>query len=230
MNWSRRKFKDAIVWVRLNETGQLFLDADGRAEMRYRPEDPRSYRPHPSNLGEIEGEDPRAIVRTTPVPAKPPSPEKKAAATPKVDATPGVTQIAVWTDGACTGNPGPMAIGIVILVDDQRTEHGEFLGHGTNNIAELVAIERGLELTEKAFPGIGQDKSTRITVYSDSSYSIGLLSQGWKAKANQEVVARIRSAVSRFGNLKFQKVPGHAGVPENERCDELARNAILSRH
>jgi ribonuclease HI len=229
MNWSRRKFKDALVWVRVTETGQLFLDSDGRAEMRYRPEDPRSYRPHPSNLGEADGEDSKIVVRSTPVPAKAATTPKKSSVPPPAVNELGVRHIAVWTDGACTGNPGPMAIGIVILVGDDRTELGEFLGHGTNNIAELVAIERGLELTEKAFPDVGKDKGTRITVYSDSSYSIGLLSQGWKAKANQELVARIRSRVARFQNLKFQKVAGHAGVPENERCDELARNAITNR-
>ena len=52
---------------------------------------------------------------------------------------------------------------------------------------------------------------------------------GWKAKANQELVARLRKLAARFPDLTFVKVAGHAGVPENERCDELARRAIETR-
>ena len=66
-------------------------------------------------------------------------------------------------------------------------------------------------------------------VYTDSSYAIGVLSLNWKAKANVELVAEIRDAVGRFDDLRFVKVPGHAGVPENERCDELARTAVTGR-
>ena len=62
---------------------------------------------------------------------------------------------------------------------------------------------------------------------ADSGYAIGLLEKGWKAKANQELVAHVRKRVAAVPNLEFVKVPGHAGVPENERCDELARTAIL---
>ena len=64
---------------------------------------------------------------------------------------------------------------------------------------------------------------------TDSSYCIGVLSKGWKAKANQELIAELRGEVSRFSDLRFVKVPGHAGVPDNERVDELAREAILAR-
>jgi ribonuclease HI len=129
--------------------------------------------------------------------------------------------IHVWTDGACTGNPGPMGIGVVLLADDKRKEISEFLGVGTNNIAELTAIHRGLEaIRAPARP---------VRVYTDSSYSIGVLSKGWKAKANQALIATIKQAMLRFPNLTFVKVSGHAGVVENERCDELARNAITDR-
>ena len=68
-----------------------------------------------------------------------------------------------------------------------------------------------------------------MLVHSDSSYAIGLLSQNWKAKANQDVVARLRDKCRAFPALRFVKVSGHAGVPENERCDELARQAITGR-
>jgi ribonuclease HI len=68
-----------------------------------------------------------------------------------------------------------------------------------------------------------------VIIHSDSSYAIGLLTQGWKAKANTELVARLRAKAARFPNLRFVKVAGHAGVPENERCDELARTAVERR-
>ena len=132
----------------------------------------------------------------------------------------------VWTDGACSGNPGPMGIGIVITEGTWRQEAGEYLGIGTNNIAELVAIERGLQL---AAPRI-ESVTRRVRVHSDSSYAIGLLDKGWKAKANQEVVARIRKVLAAFpAAVTFVKVAGHAGVAENERCDELARRAVELR-
>jgi len=132
----------------------------------------------------------------------------------------------VYTDGACVGNPGPMGIGVVLFqpVTDGETpvriEHSEYLGQGTNNIAELTAIRRALELADKRHP---------VVIYSDSSYSIGVLSLGWKAKANQELVAQIRALLPLFPAVEFVKVLGHSGVPENERCDELARMAIEKR-
>jgi ribonuclease HI len=112
-----------------------------------------------------------------------------------------------------------MGIGIVLLAGPHRKEISEYLGHGTNNIAELVAIERALQAIK--------DRSRAVVVHSDSSYAIGLLSAGWKAKANTELVQRIRALVRTFPDLRFVKVPGHSGVPENERCDELARAAIV---
>jgi ribonuclease HI len=65
-----------------------------------------------------------------------------------------------------------------------------------------------------------------VVVHSDSSYAIGLLAKGWKAKANTRLVDRIRALAAEFGDLRFVKVAGHAGVPENERCDQLGRAAI----
>jgi ribonuclease HI len=115
-----------------------------------------------------------------------------------------------------------MGIGVVVVAGDRRKEHGEYLGKGTNNIAELTAIRRGLEIAEELSPG--QDFAVRV--YTDSSYAIGLLSQGWKAKANQDLVAELREFLRGFHDLRMIKVEGHAGVPENERCDLLARQAV----
>jgi ribonuclease HI len=126
--------------------------------------------------------------------------------------------IHVYTDGACTGNPGPMGIGVVILEGKRRREMSEFLGTGTNNVAELTAILRGLS-------NVPRDRT--VLVYSDSSYALGLLGRGWRAKANQDLVAELRAVIAEFQDLRLVKVAGHAGVAENERCDELARLAAL---
>jgi len=224
MTWARMSFKGQVVWVRSDDGVRPALDADGRAEMKYRESDTRSYRPLPQNLGPASAETARSAQTTqTAKPAArsaPRKPREEKSAEPLHPAS-GKT-VHVWTDGACSGNPGPMGIGVVVVAGDQRKEHGEYLGKGTNNIAELTAIQRGLEIAAALLPG--QDFAVRV--YTDSSYAIGLLSLGWKAKANQELVAELREFLRGFRNLRMIKVEGHAGVPENERCDLLARQAV----
>jgi ribonuclease HI len=207
-------FKGQTVWVNLDDGGRPVLDKDGRAEMKYREDDTRIYRPSPQNLVPASG--------TLAGAAKRPSKARPAKAAPAGTVGSNQGTIHVWTDGACSGNPGPMGIGVVVIADDKREEHGEYLGRGTNNIAELTAIQRGLEIARELVPDGGRP----ISVYSDSAYAIGLLSQGWKAKANQELVAELRQFLRGYPNLRWVKVDGHAGVPENERCDLLARQAV----
>ena len=217
MSWARMKFKGEPVWVRVNPAGRPVLDGSGRAEMKYRQEDTKVYRPSGSNLIPLGPGDPaeEPAMRATP----PAIPGKKEDEGPVGDV------VNVWTDGACSGNPGPMGIGVVVLADGRRVEHGEYLGLGTNNIAELVAIERGVQLATDG----NRDRGRSIRLHTDSSYSIGVLSKGWKAKANQELIARLRGMMTLRPQVRLVKVAGHAGVPENERCDELAREAILKR-
>jgi len=222
MPWQKMLFREDAVWVRVGDDGRMVLDRDGRAEMKYRETDNKSYRPGPANLRpDPNGGPPRDLEAaagsaTEAAPAR----GKSRKAAPAHD--PDVLQI--WTDGACSGNPGPMGIGVVIIDGKEREEAGEYLGVGTNNIAELVAIERGLALAAKRVPENGD---RRVSVYSDSAYAIGVLDKNWKAKANQELVARLRRKLAAFpAAVQFVKVSGHAGVPENERCDELGRQAI----
>ncbi len=208
------RFKGQVVWVRADDTGRPVLDADGRAEMKYRESDAKSYRPSPTNLIPDSGGGP-APDAPSPAPRRPRlEPGKK-----KSPST-GGPAVEICTDGACSGNPGPMGIGMVVIDGAERREKGEYLGVGTNNIAELTAIERGIDLAG------GEPR--RLRVYTDSSYAIGVLDKGWKAKANQELIARIKRRLAPL-DIEFVKVSGHAGVPENERCDELARGAIVGR-
>ena len=74
-----------------------------------------------------------------------------------------------------------------------------------------------------------KDRARAVYVYSDSQYSIGLLTKPWKAKKNVELVAELRELVRQFPRLTFVKVAGHSGIPLNERTDELARDAIVRR-
>jgi ribonuclease HI len=230
MPWQKMSFRGELVSVLVDDEGRAVLGRDGRAEMKYRENDPKSYRPDAANLSPVPSTDTRPDAGPAhPTMAKRSTPLRGAAARVEPpDASSGsATTYHVWTDGACSGNPGPMGIGVVVIAGSEREELGEYLGSGTNNIAELVAIERGLQIVANRMVAAGQS-GTRVRVYSDSSYAIGLLEKSWKAKANQDLVARIRRLLAAFpGKLEFVKVRGHAGVPENERCDVLGREAIL---
>jgi ribonuclease HI len=129
--------------------------------------------------------------------------------------------IIAYTDGACSGNPGPAGIGVVLVCGEKRKEISTYLGEGTNNIAELTAILAALEAIK--------DRKRSVRVITDSSYAIGVLSKGWKAKANVELIARMRVLLAEFTQLSFEWVKGHAGHAENEGCDELAREAVKRR-
>ena len=213
-------FKGQSVWVRTGDDGRPVLDADGRAEMKYRESDTRTYRPSPHNLEAAGAAAPPAASPHRRGEAQARRPAERRGHVEARGTHDGI--VYVWTDGACSGNPGPMGIGVVVVAGEKRREHGEYLGKGTNNIAELVAIQRGLEIADELISG----RERPIRVYSDSSYAIGLLAQGWKPKANQALVADLRELVRGYRNLRMVKVEGHSGVPENERCDLLARQAI----
>ncbi|HEY8380295.1 MAG TPA: ribonuclease H, partial [Nannocystis sp.] len=128
--------------------------------------------------------------------------------------------IIIHTDGACSGNPGPAGIGVVIERGDEIIEHSEFIGEGTNNVAELTAILRALELLRP------EDKDAHILLYTDSGWSLGVLIGGWKAKANLELIQQIKEKLPQFPNLELLKVRGHAGQSGNEEADELATMAV----
>ncbi len=211
MPWIRHRLRDADVWAKVDTTGTPVTDRDGRVEIVYKPVNgAKVYRAGARNLSAPSGEPVEIEVGEVAVS----KPKGGAVEVP-------ANAVHVWTDGACTGNPGPAGLGVVIIDGETTRELSEYLGHGTNNIAELMAIYRGLEEVK--------ERTRPVIVYSDSSYSIGLLSQNWKAKANTELVMKIRELTKQFTDLRFVKVAGHAGVELNERVDELARRAVSSR-
>ncbi len=125
--------------------------------------------------------------------------------------------IIVYTDGACSKNPGPAGIGVVLMWKDHIKEISEYIGEATNNVAELKAILKALTSIK--------NKNLPVILYTDSTYVIGVLS-GWKIHANKTLIKEIQKEIERFSSLSIRKVEGHSGLPENERADKLAKDAI----
>ncbi|RJO67382.1 MAG: ribonuclease HI [Myxococcales bacterium] len=211
------RFKESKAYVKVDEAGRPIVE-DGRVEIRYRPDDERSYRASPANLRELDDPPPATASAAAPPPAAsegapPKTPKKKPAARGPV--------VEAWTDGACSGNPGEAGLGVILKAGGRRLEVSRYLGRATNNIAELTAIQAAL--------GLIKNKRAPVRVFTDSAYALGVLTRGWKAKKNPELVEAIRAELETFARVEFVKVEGHAGVSENERADQLARMAILTR-
>jgi len=247
MPWVRASLRGQIVFARATESGAL-VTTGGRVEVRYKPHDGRAYQAAERNLKRVEGEG--VLPDDTCGPAEAAKPKNNGAtegasestsgrnesAAASRTRTPGASTAAtatspediaksgawvVYADGACSGNPGPAGLGIVVMAPDGTSREGyEYLGIGTNNIAELTGILRATQLVPQGVPAV---------VHTDSKYSIGVLTKGWKAKANQDLIATIKTELRKRGGWKIVYVPGHAGVALNERADALAREAVRSR-
>lgn len=121
--------------------------------------------------------------------------------------------IYLYTDGAASGNPGPGGYGVVLACGTVRKELSGGFAKTTNNRMELLAVIRGLE-------AIRWEGAT-VKVYSDSTYVVNTITKNWKRKKNNDLWDRLDVLMSKF-NLEFNWIKGHAGHPENERCDRLA--------
>ncbi|MBN2341748.1 MAG: ribonuclease HI [Deltaproteobacteria bacterium] len=224
MSYKRMLFKGKSVYVEVDDHGAV-LEQGGRAVMKYRLDDERTYNPAVANLSEEGGAAGDLFSDMAPKTTTTPVTPKRAAQKTQSSASPGSSigdAIVAYTDGGCIGNPGPAGLGYVIRFPDNRViQKGEPLGQGTNNIAELTAIWRVLQIVT--------DKTAPLRIHTDSSYAIGVLTQGWKAKANQQLIADIRHSLNSFRNVKLIKVKGHAGNPDNERVDTLANTAARTQ-
>lgn len=128
-----------------------------------------------------------------------------------------------FTDGACKGNPGPAGAGAVVKLPDGTVhESHRALGRATNNVGELTAIDLALDILDQQV--VAGD--ARIEILTDSKYAHGLLMLGWRGKANQALIRRIKSRISDFPNLRVHWIAGHVGIPENERADALANMGV----
>ncbi len=230
MPWRIADFRGTRVYAHCDDSG-AWKATDGRVEIRYKKGATKAYFAGASNLvagdstllpdaefARAAGEE-DATAKSRPTKSTSTGASKKGPVVAPTSAREGV--IVSYADGACTGNPGPCGLGVVVLEGDARHELSDYLGEGTNNIAELTAILRVAE----RYPG----DPRAIEIYTDSSYAIGVLTKGWKAKANVELIAKIKVALKKLTKLSLHYVPGHAGVELNERADELARQAVKSR-
>lgn len=223
MPWIEAVLKGQKVFARVDESGEL-VSQGGRVEIRYKRDDGRAYRAAKANL-EVSGGALLPDEHCSDAEAVPSKYEqkkvKKAAAASRVQEH-REGEIVAYTDGACSGNPGPAGSGMVVVFPDgARREAYKWLGEATNNVAELTAIQMALEAVE--------DREAPLEIRTDSGYSIGVLQKGWKAKANPELIAAIKGELAKRSSTRLQYVPGHAGVALNERADELAREAITTR-
>jgi ribonuclease HI len=134
-------------------------------------------------------------------------------------------KIKIFTDGSSRGNPGPGGYGIVLKFNEKEKEISGGFRKTTNNRMELLAVIIGLESIKT--------KDHPIEIYSDSKYVIDSITKRWvnnwklkgfKGKKNKDLWLRYLDVQTNF-KLTFHWVKGHAGHPENERCDVLAYNA-----
>ena len=130
--------------------------------------------------------------------------------------------IQIFTDGACSGNPGPGGYGVILKAGEHYKELSGGFKLTTNNRMELLAVCIGLE----SLKNLNQE----ITIFSDSKYVIdsiekkwvfGWVKKGFAGKKNKDLWLRFLQAY-KLHQVKFIWVKGHAGHPENERCDVLA--------
>ena len=136
-----------------------------------------------------------------------------------------VTEVIIYTDGACSGNPGPGGYGVVLMSGNHRKEISEGFRLTTNNRMELLAAIKGLEALKK--------KGTPVKLYTDLQYVANAVNKGWvfdwerkhfKKKKNQDLWIRFLE-LFRQHNVTLFWLKGHNNDTENERCDILAVNA-----
>lgn len=130
--------------------------------------------------------------------------------------------IQIYTDGACYKNPGPAGAGVLLRYNGHEKRISKFLGNATNNIAELTAIKLALEAVT--------DRSKPVMIYSDSQYSIGVVSNpDWNPKKNKELIKEIKDLIVSFECVDFEWVKAHSGIEGNEIVDELAVRAYKTK-
>ncbi len=214
-SWKRMSFKGNKVWAALTANGD-FLEKNNKILIKYNLKQDYEYWINKDNL------KPEAEAMHKKKTKKEQHKTKKNKNSEEAhDISENDNTIIIYTDGASSGNPGPAGIGAVLVFGKHKKEISEFIGIATNNIAELTAIEKALQ-TLKTY-------NLPVRLFTDSSYCHGLLSKGWKPKANIELVNRIKKMIEKFQDFKIIKVKGHEGIELNERADKLATSAIKNK-
>ena len=140
--------------------------------------------------------------------------------------------ILLYTDGACSGNPGPGGWGAVLIFNGIEKELSGANPSTTNNIMEITAVIEGLKALKRP---------CNVNIYSDSAYVVNCFEKDWinnwiknnwvnskkEPVKNKELWLELYN-FTKIHKVTFNKVKGHSNVKYNNRCDELARNAILT--
>ena len=139
-------------------------------------------------------------------------------------------KVIIYTDGACSGNPGPGGWGTILMFKDIKKEISGGNKNTTNNIMEITAVIEGLKILKHP---------CQVEIYSDSAYVVNTFKNGWlenwkknnwinsnkKPVKNRELWEELDS-LTKIHDVKFIKVKGHSDNEYNNRCDELARSEI----
>ena len=140
--------------------------------------------------------------------------------------------IILYTDGACSGNPGPGGWGAVLIFNGIEKELSGANPNTTNNVMEITAVIEGLKALKRP---------CNVNIYSDSAYVVNCFEKNWinnwiknnwgnskkEPVKNKELWLELYD-LTKIHKVTFNKVKGHSNVKYNNRCDELARNAILT--
>lgn len=127
-----------------------------------------------------------------------------------------MSKFEIYTDGSCSGNPGPGGWGVVLLENQNQYDLSGGEAATTNNRMELTAVIRGLEATPEGSSSV---------INSDSQYIVNTMNLGWKRNANKDLWEALDSLVN-SRDVKFIWVKGHAGNTWNEKADRLAVEAM----
>lgn len=139
-------------------------------------------------------------------------------------------EVVIYTDGACSGNPGPGGWGAILMYNGNSKEISGAIKDTTNNIMEITAVIEALKLLKE---------ECNVKVYSDSAYVVNAFNQGWiynwrknnwktaskDPVKNQELWEQLYKLVQKH-KVEFKKVKGHSDNEFNNRCDFLATSAI----
>ena len=140
-------------------------------------------------------------------------------------------KVIIYTDGACSGNPGPGGWGAILMYKSAKKEISGGMKNTTNNILEITAVIEALKCLKV---------ESDVQVYSDSAYTVNAFKQGWiynwmkngwktankEPVKNKELWQELYDLTKKH-KVEFIKVKGHADNEFNNRCDEMARNEIL---
>jgi len=139
-------------------------------------------------------------------------------------------KVIIYTDGACSGNPGPGGWGAILMYKGAKKEISGGMKETTNNIMEITAVIEALKCLKV---------ESDVQVYSDSAYTVNAFNQGWiynwmkngwktsgkDPVKNKELWQELYTLTKKH-KVEFIKVKGHADNEFNNRCDEMAREAI----